>query len=117
MSFVECQATETHRTERSSHIPEDPAQVGMAYTYGQLYVCTKCKTVQFKSKFQHTGTRFAVTSLQCRLRNRLAVFFRHSLLIVFSVPQGEILCAFQKCYFVKFLLLCLRFRKSEAAQL
>jgi hypothetical protein len=37
MSFVECQAKETRRTKRNSHIPEDPAQVGTEYTYGQLY--------------------------------------------------------------------------------
>jgi hypothetical protein len=38
MSFVECQAIETRRTKRNSHIPEDPAQVGTEYTYGQLYM-------------------------------------------------------------------------------
>jgi len=36
MSFVECQARETRRTKRNSHVPEDPAQVGNEYTYGQL---------------------------------------------------------------------------------
>jgi hypothetical protein len=38
MSFVECRATETRRTKRNNHIPEDPAQVGIEYTYGQLYM-------------------------------------------------------------------------------
>jgi hypothetical protein len=37
MSFVECQATEKRRHKRNSHIPEDSAQVGIEYTYGQLY--------------------------------------------------------------------------------
>ena len=101
MSFVECQATETRRTKRKSHSGRSSTSRNWVH-YGQLYIYiyiyTKRKRVQFKSKFQHTGTWFAVTSLHCRLCNRLAVFFRHSLLTAFSFPQEKILCALQKRY-------------------